>query len=162
MMFRVTDRFLEPDSHQTQIHVLLPPSDLPVLPGADSLPDGGQVVPASYVIDGWYAVQWQGVVPSISLNLEYHVTTTTSISPKVWKVSNLVLGQPFRQCPRVAAQVASFLLTHRVFLRHLNLPWLTSHLVCALHVPARRIQFRGFNDTSGGVGQYFRVTGKFY
>ena len=153
IMFRVTDRFLDPDSHQAQIHVMLPPSDLPVLPGADSRPDGGQVVPASYVMDGWYAVQWQGAVPSLTLDLEYHVTTTTSISPKVWKASNLVLGKPFRQCPRVAAQVASFVLTHRVFLRHLNLPWLTSHLVCAVHVPARRIQFSGFNDTSGGWGE---------
>lgn len=151
IMFRVTDRFLVPDSDRTQIRVILPSSTrLPLLPAASPAPDGGQSVPAPHVMDGWYAVQWQGKVPPSSLDsLEFHVTTTTSVTPKIWKYSGISLGQVFHQCPRSATQEASFLLTHRIFLKHLNFEWVASRLVCAAHVPRRRIQFAGFNSSAG-------------
>lgn len=153
LMFKVTDRFLEPDSDRTQILVGLLSPVLPLLPGASRLPDGGQSVQALPVSDGWYAVQWQGNVPAMTLDVEYRVTTSTSNRAQVWTLHNLSLGQPFRECPRYATQHASFLSTYRIFLRHPNFDWIATRLVCAAHVPHRRIRFSGFNSSGAGWGE---------
>lgn len=153
LMFRVTDRFLAPDDSRTQIHVIFPASSLPVLPDAVPLPGGGQRVPAPHVSDGWYAVQWQGSVPAVTLDLEFHVATSTSRRPQVWPWPGITLGLPFRDCPRAATQHASFLSRYRVFLSSQNFEWVAMRLVCAVHVPRRRIRFSGFNGTGAGWGE---------
>lgn len=153
LMFRVTDRFLLPDDSGTRIHVVFPASPLPLLPDALPLPDGGQKVPASHVRDGWYAVQWQGAVPILSLDLEFHVSTSTSRRARVWPLSSVALGQPFHDCPRAATQRASFLSRYRMFLGDRDMEWIAARLVCAVHVPRRRIRFSAIGGRPEGWGE---------
>lgn len=153
LMFRVTDRFLAPDDSHTRVHVIFPASLLPLLPGAESLPGGGQRVPAPHVKDGWYAVQWQGSVPAVSLDLEFDVTTSTSRQAQVWPWPGVTLGVTFHECPRAATQRASFLVEYRVFMSSRNDRWVADHLICAIHVARRRIRFSGFNSSNPGWGE---------
>lgn len=154
IMVRVVDQFLIADTNRTAVSVSLyydEHSGMPLLPDAVLIP-GGQRVPAPHVTDGWYAVQWQGYVPPVEARLELEVNTRLSISPTLQTLSGVRLGQPFRECPRTAAQQASFRVSYRVLIPPQDISWITPLLVCRTHVAARRITLSDYNSSTGMGG----------
>lgn len=148
LMFRVTDRFGQPDAGGAKIYVVLPASSgLPLLSGGVAMVDGGQIVPALHIADGWYAVQWSGRVKDQLVKLKYTVGTGASLSLDEY-VEQVRMGRPFHVCPRKADQVAVFLMSFRLFIGYQNFDSLASLLVCRLHVPRRRIGWTPDNATS--------------
>lgn len=149
LMFRVTDRFLRPDAERTQIMVVIRDPTMPRLPNGTVLEGGGQKVPALPVEDGWYAVQWQGVVPALTLVIEFHVSTDLSLEARTYTPPPLITGTPFHGCPRSAQSVASFLSVYRLVLPSQEFDAFIAPLVCRVHVVARRIRISEFNSTTG-------------
>jgi hypothetical protein len=148
IMFRVTDRFLVPDSTTTRISCTIrdPFRSLPLLlPGARINPeDGSQVVLAVPVADGWYAVQYHDTpVPSVDIGLEISVETPLSLKP--WTLPNIPasfpIGRILYSCPRSATDRAIFAATFQVRLARPPTPQLIQRVGCRLHVVARRIIF---------------------
>lgn len=154
IMVRVVDQYLTADTNRTDVLVSLyydERSGMPLLPDGVLIP-GGQRVPAPHVTDGWYAVQWQGYVPSIEARLDLEVKTRLSISPSRQTLSGIHLGLPFRECPRTAEQQASFRVSYRVLIPPQDISWITPKLVCRTHVAARRITLSDYNSSTGLAG----------
>jgi hypothetical protein len=127
-MFRVTDRFLEPDNSSCSIRVF-------VSPAMDAWP-----TMADHVVDGWYAVQFPGPVPRATLSVSYELTTTTSNIPDTVLIeANFQAGKPLYECPRVATDRASFLVVYRLSGLQPS-PDLAQRVACATHVSPRRVE----------------------
>lgn len=106
-MFRVTDRFFRPsEPNETRVEVVFHSNSLPPHPEGMEEP-GGVRIAASYVVDGWLAVQFKGSMPLLKMQVSYEVSTNTSLSPWVYK-DTLVAGRPIHACPRLATDRASF------------------------------------------------------
>lgn len=150
LMFRVLDRFLSPDEEHARIAVVIRDPSMPRLPNGTVLEDGGQQILATHVERGWYAVQWEGKVPALSLQIEYHVSTDSSLEAKTYTSAPVVTGLPFRKCPRSAPYKASFLSTYRVVLISKEFSsQVIATLVCRVHVVPQRISISEFNETTG-------------
>lgn len=160
VMFRVTDRFLQPDVNQTTVLAVFD-ADLPPHPHRVAGP--GMKVLAQYVMDGWYAVQWLEPIPAQRLRVSYEASTTTSRGPWNSTVSlPLSVGRPLHSCPRFATDTASFLLLYE-FRRDTRMPDGFRQLIaCAGHVALRRVTVggpdgRGVVSVSVAVESFIRI-----
>lgn len=150
LMFRVLDRYLIPDEKDTRIEVVINDPTFPRIPNGTALEGGGQRILATHVEGGWYAVQWEGRVPALTLQIEYHVSTDSSLEARTYTSAPTVTGLPFRDCPRSAPYKASFLSTYSVVLISKEFSsQVIATLVCRVHVVAKRISISGYNETTG-------------
>jgi hypothetical protein len=160
IMFRVTDRFLVPDSTTTRITCTIrdPSRSLPLLPGAQVSTDqaGTQTVLATPIADGWYAVQSDDSptarpIPKLGITLD--VSVETPLSPNAWTIPlprrAFETGTTLYACPRSATDQAIFVAEFRVELAWPPTQQLIRKIGCQVHVAARRISFTPDPDTSG-------------
>ena len=156
IMFRVTDRFLVPDTDSCKITCTVEDSTgaFPLLPGAVRQTNGDQIVTAVQVKDGWYAIQTDGLTvipagPDILRLKTIRVETSSSYQP--WELildeqdRRLPhLGRELHACPRMATDNARFSIAFRVTppIPVPPSPDLLNALTCALHVVARRISIK--------------------
>ena len=142
-MFRVLDRFLQPDASRTAITVTLHSRKLPPHPLSTQVPDGVSI-PALHVVDGWYAAQWVDPIPHLRVRVSFTVSTSTSSAPWEHVIEEpLVTGRPLHECPRLATDRASFLVLYRI-----PAQVSAASLACAAQVAPRRVTVSGSN-TSG-------------
>jgi len=129
------------------VSVILPESSgVQLLPEGTLEQDGSQTVPASYMGNGWFALQWAGVVRETRVLLKYSVSTDASLFPDAY-AEYVRLGGSFHACPRKADRAAVFQLTYRLYVRR-DFERLVPHLICKLHITRRRIGWRPDNATS--------------
>jgi hypothetical protein len=129
-MFRVTDRFLEPDNSSSFIRVLLSPA-------MDGWPTA-----AVHVVDGWFALQFPGRIPRAEFSVSFELTTTTSRQAYTVLVeTNFQAGKPLHECPRVATDRASFLVVYHLFESPPD--GLAQRVACLVHVSPRRVDLVG-------------------
>lgn len=148
-MFRVSDRFLQPDVNRTSIRVLFHTNRLPSLPGSVLVPSQGLWASALHVLDGWYVVEFRQKIPELQLAVSFEVSTSTSLFPWPWEVDGLVdTGRPLPQCPRSAAHTASFMASYHIVLPseisnstddNLILQGLAAQVACSVQVANRRV-----------------------
>jgi hypothetical protein len=163
VMFRVTDRFLQPDTNRTSISVLFHTTSsarLPFHPDAVEIPPPGIGVriPARHVVDGWYAVQWVGVkVPRLALPITYEVSTSTSLAPweHAFPQPAVITGRPLHACPRIATDQASFLVVYQLPENRTAVD-LARHIACVAQVAPRRVTVAGHTATVG-VESFIRM-----
>jgi len=164
VMFRVTDRFLQPDTNRTSISVLFhatssSSSRLPFHPDAVEIPPGAGVrIPARHVVDGWYAVQWVGVkIPRLALPITYEVSTSTSLAPweHAFPQPAVITGRPLHACPRIATDQASFLVVYQLPENRTAVD-LARHIACVAQVAPRRVTVAGHTATIG-VESFIRM-----
>jgi hypothetical protein len=150
-MFRVTDRFLRPDTNRSSVRVLFRTDQLPLLPGSRLVPGEGLWVPASHVIDGWYVAEFRQKIPMMhAVGMGFTVETTTSHEwPWTWQLPKAIdTGLPAPVCPRLATHTASFLATYRITVSGQYdanttagavLADLLSRVACSVQVASRRV-----------------------
>ena len=163
VMFRVTDRFLQPDTNRTSISVLFHTTSstrLPFHPDAVEIPPPGIGVriPARHVVDGWYAVQWVGVkIPRLALPITYEVSTSTSLAPweHAFPQPAVITGRPLHACPRIATDQASFLVVYQLPENRTAVD-LARHIACVAQVAPRRVTVAGHTATVG-VESFIRM-----
>jgi hypothetical protein len=129
-MFRVTDRFLEPDNSSASIRVILSPAM-----------DGWPAM-AEHVVDGWYALQFPGQIPRVTLGVSFELTTSTSGRVYTTLVeAGFQAGKALHECPRVATDRASFLVVYHLF--ETPPDGLVHRVACLVHVSPRRVALEG-------------------
>lgn len=129
-MFRVTDRFLEPDNSSASIRVMLSPAM-----------DGWPAM-AEHVVDGWYALQFPGQIPRVTLGVSFELTTSTSGQAYTTLVeASFQAGKTLHECPRVATDRASFLVVYHLF--ETPPDGLVHRVACLVHVSPRRVALEG-------------------
>ena len=161
VMFRVTDRFLLPDTNRTSISVLFHTRKLPPHPDAVDVPSKGMKVPVRHVVDGWYAVQWVEKIPRLSLKITYEVSTSTSLAPWEYSVPTPVItGRPMHACPRFATDQASFLVVYKLpppaAVGRKQEDLLARRIACSVQVAPRRVTVSGLVATIG-VESFIRM-----
>ena len=158
VMFRVTDRFFLPDINRTSIRVLFHTRKLPPHPDAEDVPGIGVKVLARHVVDGWYAVQWVGKIPRLSLlKITYEVSTSTSQAPWEHTFSQPVsTGRPMHACPRFATDQASFLVVYKLSPAIQQQADLARRIACSTQVAPRRVTVKGLVATVG-VESFIRM-----
>ena len=163
LLFRVTDRFFQPDTNRTSIQVLFHTRRLPPHPDASDAQGGAVKVPARHVVDGWYAVQWVGrKMPRLALTITYEVSTSTSIDPWTHSFPHPVItGRPVHDCPRFATDQASFLVLYRIP-PTFDPKDLARRIACSVQVAARRVTVTGPDALGGfaatiGVESFIRM-----
>ena len=140
-MFRVTDRFFRPsEPNETRVEVVFHTNSLPPHPEGRDGPDGVRIA-ASYVVDGWLAVQFKGPMPLLKMQVTYEVSTNTSLSPWLYK-DTLFAGRPVHACPRLATDRASFQVVYVFNGSNLSMNP-ASLLACTAGVAPRRVVFSG-------------------
>lgn len=146
-MFGVTDRFLMPDEDRTTLEVIFHTRRLPPHPDASPV-EGGVRVRARHLMDGWYVVQWAEPIPHLELRISYEVATTTSLGSWPYVVQDpLVTGRPLHECPRLATDRASFLVSYDMP-GPVNLS--IAQLACMMRAAHRRVSLSE-PDTRGVV-----------
>lgn len=166
-MFGVTDRFLTPDETGTTVDVVFLTRKLPAHPNSTDVPEGVRVR-AHHFIHGWYVVQWAGdEIPHLRLRVSYQVSTTTSLQPWEYSVSDpLITGRPLHECPRLATDRASFLVVYRIT-APLVADWSDANFACAARVAARRVTvsrpetYRGVLTVSVAFESFIRIAQAF-
>jgi hypothetical protein len=152
-MFRVMDRFLEPDTNGSHtLIVTFHTEALPPLPNSILVPGVGLQVPASHVLDGWYVVEWRQQIPVIpGLVVSFTLQTSTMRYAWPWEVSDsLRTGLALPSCPRAATDIGTFLMTYQIT-APVELPsTLLVQIACSVQVAGRRVLL-GPPDQSTGA-----------
>ena len=151
-MFRVMDRFLEPDTEGNHTLLVTFHTDaLPPLPGSTIIPGVGLRVPASHVLDGWYIVEWRQQIPVIpSLTVSFTLETSTLDYAWPWEVSDsLRTGLALPSCPRAATDIGTFLMTYEIT-APVNVPQtLLDKIACSVQVVGRRVLLGPLDQSTG-------------
>lgn len=151
-MFRVLDRYLEPDTallaldvvfHTTsEIQALLLAQD-----GAQAIPGVGVSVPAQHVMDGWYAVQCLSPdpLPPLTVPVSFRLSLSLNVTQEGIVPEPLAIGRELHACPRYATDRAIFALFYQ-FKGH-PAHDLQKTLACLAQVALRRVDVWGVNGT---------------
>ena len=138
-MFRVTDRFMQPDTNGSRLVVSFHTDQLPPIQGGVYIPS--QVVlqvPATYVQDGWYVVEWIQKIPVLSVPISFQLTTAFANISWPWEIATpLMTGVPLPNCPQSATATGTFLATY--YLTGNVTQALVDRIACSIKVAARRI-----------------------
>jgi len=146
-MFRVTDRFLQPDTNSSKLMVYFHTDLLPLIPGGVYDPEQGVLqVPATHVQDGWYVVEWREKIPVLSLGISFSVVTSFTDIVWPWQITEpLITGGSLPSCPRSATNTGTFLATY--YLTGNITQALIDHIVCHVKVAARRVMVSTPSDS---------------
>ena len=170
---RMTDRTGAPDENQTLIWLYLSPDPgevAQVWPNATQL-ENGVLVPAPLYADGWYGVEYRGVLPNATLSVSVLHSTTVGgvvgpnrtvvfgvIDPAALALVGaapvaedsaplfeLVLGVPFSSCPWRAAYASPIAVAYEAAvsgeLSYAQLDTASHVIGCGVSVPGRRVMF---------------------
>jgi hypothetical protein len=144
-MFRVTDRFLRPDTNRSSVRVLFRTDQLPSFPGSTLVPGEGLWVRASHAFDGWYIAEFRQKIPQLrGVDVAFTVETSTSGPwPWTWTFPFQVdMGLPAPVCPRLATHTATFLASYQITVSGNTsaiLEELLSRVACSIQVASRRV-----------------------
>jgi hypothetical protein len=154
IIFFVMNRFLQPiPGNSTGIRVLFHSDRLQIPDSTMDDETGGRWVTATHVLDGLYTVELRQMIPVMSLELSFTVTTPTSTASQwLWRLASPVeVGHPLPICPRSATHTATFLASYDItippefhanvtdFLQDAETHSLLGQLACSLQVATRRV-----------------------
>lgn len=155
IIFFVMNRFLLPiQGNSTSIRVLFHSDRLQIPDSTMDDETGGRWVTAIHALDGLYTVELRQMIPVMSLELSFIVTTSTSteVSQWLWRLASPVeVGHPLPVCPRSATQTATFLASYDImippdlhanvtaFLQDSETDSLLGQVACSLQVATRRV-----------------------